>query len=156
MWTRFGLLLVVLCVSLPAQGESPAAWFGTHEPELVDVYKWFHSNPEVSFAENQELWSGRLMVIGQPAEERGAGARAMLDDGLFVRFPKPDYALALHVDALTAAGTVQVAGGFVLANVDSVDITVVGRGGHGSAPHTAIDPIVQAGEKRGRSSLGGS
>lgn len=98
------------------------------------------------FAENRSSWKGTLMVIGQPAEERGAGARAMLEDGLFTKFPKPDFALALHVDGQTAAGTVQVAGGFILANVDSVDITVKGRGGHGSAPHTTIDPIVQAAE----------
>lgn len=97
-------------------------------------------------AAHREMWQGTLMVIGQPAEERGAGARAMLADGLFERFPKPDYALALHVDGQSAAGTVQVAGGYVLANVDSVDIVVNGRGGHGSAPHTGIDPIVQAAE----------
>lgn len=70
----------------------------------------------------------------------------MLEDGLFTKFPKPDFALALHVDGQTTAGTVQVAGGFILANVDSVDITIQGRGGHGSAPHTTIDPIVQAAE----------
>lgn len=95
-------------------------------------------------AEHRERWSGTLMLIGQPAEERGAGAAAMLKDGLFERFPKPDYALALHVDTKLAAGKVAVAGGFVLANVDSVDITCHGRGGHGSAPHTTVDPIVQA------------
>jgi hippurate hydrolase len=96
-------------------------------------------------ASHRDRWSGRLVVIGQPAEERGAGALAMLRDGLFERrVPKPDYALALHVDSSTAAGTVQLAGGYVLANVDSVDITVKGRGGHGSAPHTTIDPIAQA------------
>lgn len=95
-------------------------------------------------AEHQEQWTGTLMVIAQPAEERGAGARAMLDDGLFEKFPKPDYAIALHVSGDKQAGTVGVLAGYALANVDSVDIKVKGRGGHGSAPHTAIDPIVQA------------
>jgi hippurate hydrolase len=84
------------------------------------------------------------VLIGQPAEERGAGARAMLEDGLFERFPKPDYALAVHVKSDLAAGSVAFAGGYMLANVDSVDITVRGRGGHGAAPHTTIDPVVQA------------
>ncbi len=89
-------------------------------------------------------WSGTLMVIAQPAEERGAGAKAMLKDGLFDRFPKPDYAVALHVAGDKRAGEVAMLAGYALANVDSVDIKVKGRGGHGSAPHTTIDPIVQA------------
>jgi amidohydrolase len=95
-------------------------------------------------SQHRDQWSGTLMVIAQPAEERGAGARAMLADGLFDRFPKPDYAVALHVSSDKPAGAVGVLAGYALANVDSVDITVKGRGGHGSAPHTAIDPIVQA------------
>lgn len=97
-------------------------------------------------AEHKEQWSGTLMVIGQPAEERGAGARAMLEDGLFEKFPKPDFALALHVDASLAAGKVGVREGYTLANVDSVDITMLGKGGHGAEPNNAIDPVVQAAE----------
>ncbi|MCA9129551.1 MAG: amidohydrolase [Planctomycetales bacterium] len=97
-------------------------------------------------AANRKSWSGTLMLIGQPAEERGAGARAMLDDGLFQRFPKPDYALALHCESATATGKVAVSPGYSLANVDSVDIIVRGKGGHGSAPESTIDPIVQAAE----------
>ena len=95
-------------------------------------------------AEHRDDWSGTLMVIAQPAEERGAGARAMLGDGLFERFQKPDFAIALHVSGDKAAGEVGVLAGYALANVDSVDIRMRGRGGHGSAPHTTIDPIVQA------------
>lgn len=95
-------------------------------------------------AEHRDLWSGTLMVVAQPAEERGAGAKAMLEDGLFERFTKPDFAVALHCSANKRAGDVGLLAGFALANVDSVDITVKGRGGHGSQPHTAIDPIVQA------------
>jgi hippurate hydrolase len=95
-------------------------------------------------SKNKDLWKGTLMLIGQPAEERGAGAIAMLQDGLFTRFPQPDYALALHVDATLAAGKVGFRTGYSLANVDSVDITVKGQGGHGAYPQTTIDPIVQA------------
>ena len=89
-------------------------------------------------------WSGTLVCIGQPAEERGAGARAMLRDGLFTRFPKPDFCLALHVSSDMAAGSVGVVEGFMLANVDSVDITLRGVGGHGAWPHKTKDPVVLA------------
>lgn len=92
----------------------------------------------------KDQWKGTLIFIGQPAEERGAGAKAMLDAGLFTKFPKPDYALALHCDSLQAHGKIGVTEGLALANVDSVDITVKGKGGHGSAPHTTIDPVVIA------------
>jgi amidohydrolase len=92
----------------------------------------------------KEQWKGTLVFIGQPAEERGGGAKAMLDDGLFTRFPKPDYCLALHCDASAAYGTVGYTEGSALANVDSVDIIVKGKGGHGAAPHTTIDPVVIA------------
>jgi len=91
-------------------------------------------------------WQGTLVMIGQPAEERGAGARAMLADGLFTRFPKPDYALALHVKPDLPAGSVGTIEGYALANVDSVDITVRGVGGHGAWPHKTKDPIVLAAE----------
>jgi hippurate hydrolase len=89
-------------------------------------------------------WSGTLVFIGQPAEEVGAGARKMLADKLFERFPKPDYCLALHCDGRIAHGTIAYTEGMALANVDSVDITVRGKGGHGSAPHTTVDPVVLA------------
>jgi amidohydrolase len=95
-------------------------------------------------AAHKSAWSGTVVFIGQPAEERGAGAVAMLKDGLFTRFPRPDFAVALHADATLAAGMVSYRGGYVMANVDSVDITVRGRGGHGSFPQGTVDPIVQA------------
>ncbi len=91
-------------------------------------------------------WKGTLIFIGQPAEERGGGAKAMLDDGLFSRFPRPDYNLALHDNASLPAGTVGYTSGFALANVDSVDISVYGEGGHGAYPHKTKDPIVLAAE----------
>lgn len=95
-------------------------------------------------AGHKERWTGTIVFIGQPAEERGEGAQAMLNDGLFERFPRPDYALALHVDPTLAAGHIGYRAGYTLANVDSVDIVVRGRGGHGAFPHTTIDPIVVA------------
>ena len=90
------------------------------------------------------LWHGTLVFIGQPAEEAVGGALAMLDDGLFKRFPRPDFGLALHDDAELAAGTVGYTPGYSGANVDSVDITVHGVGGHGAYPHKTKDPIVLA------------
>ena len=95
-------------------------------------------------AANRDRWSGTLVLIAQPAEELGEGAKAMLADGLFARFPRPDMAVALHVSSDMAAGSVGYCSGYSHANVDSVDITIRGRGGHGSAPHTTLDPIVIA------------
>jgi hippurate hydrolase len=94
-------------------------------------------------AAHKDRWRGTVMLVGQPAEERGMGARAMLQDGLFDRFPKPDYAVALHCDSTIPTGQIGYRVGYALANVDSVDITVRGRG-HGAYPHTTIDPVVQA------------
>jgi hippurate hydrolase len=90
----------------------------------------------------RDRWQGTLVFIAQPAEEIGTGARMMLADGLFERFPKPDYCLALHCDARSTFGTVSYTEGLALANVDSVDITVRGKSGHGAAPHTTVDPVV--------------
>lgn len=95
-------------------------------------------------AAKRHRWSGTLVCIAQPAEELGAGAQAMLADGLFARFPRPDYAIALHAANDVEAGKIGLCPGYFGANVDSVDITVRGRGGHGAAPHTTIDPIVLA------------
>lgn len=92
----------------------------------------------------KDRWSGTLVLIAQPAEEIVAGARMMLDDGLYRRFPKPDVCLALHSDPHQPAGVVSYSEGLALANSDSVDIVVKGRGGHGAAPHQTIDPVVLA------------
>ena len=89
-------------------------------------------------------WSGTLVMIAQPGEETGEGAKAMLDDGLFTRFPKPDTAIAFHDAAALPAGVIGVTPGYALANVDSVDIDVKGVGGHGAYPQTTRDPIVLA------------
>lgn len=89
-------------------------------------------------------WKGTLMMVAQPAEEVGGGAKAMLKQGLFSQFPTPDYVLGLHVSAALPAGKVAIAPGYALANVDSVDITVKGKGGHGAYPHSTKDPVVLA------------
>jgi amidohydrolase len=95
-------------------------------------------------AHSKGSWHGTLVLIGQPAEETISGAKGMLDDGLLRRFPKPDVAVAMHVGNLLPAGTVGIVPGIYNTNADSLRITIYGKGGHGSAPHTAIDPIVIA------------
>ena len=95
-------------------------------------------------ATGKTTWHGTLMLIGQPAEETISGAKAMILDGLFTRFPKPDVAVALHVGNELPAGMVSITPGVYNTNSDSVRITIYGKGGHGSAPHTTVDPIVIA------------
>ena len=95
-------------------------------------------------AATRDRWSGTLILIGQPAEERVLGAKAMLADGLYTRFPKPDFAIGAHDDAWVPAGKVTVIPGYLLANSDSVNVTIYGKSAHGSAPHASIDPIVIA------------
>jgi hippurate hydrolase len=107
-----------------------------HMANLIGVARYL--------ASHRGQWKGTIVFILQPAEELGAGAEAMLNDGLFARFPRPDYGVALHVSADVPAGKVQIGSGYVLANVDSIDIIVKGRGGHGASPETTIDPIVIA------------
>ncbi len=105
-----------------------SAWFGTAK----------------LMAENRQHWHGTLMMVGQPAEEILGGAAAMLKDGLFTRFPKPNYALSLHDEASLPAGQIGFHVGFFRASADAVDITIFGRGGHGAAPSDTVDPIVIA------------
>ena len=93
-------------------------------------------------AENRYCWQGTLVMVGQPAEEGGAGASAMLKDGLFTRFPRPDFALSLHDDDTMPAGTIGYRPGLFRAMSDNVTITMLGRGGHAAMPHSTIDPIV--------------
>ena len=95
-------------------------------------------------AERRDTWSGTLVLIGQPAEERISGARRMLEDGLYERFPKPDYALAFHVSADGPAGKVTVPQDVVASSSDSVDIVVYGVGAHGASPHRGVDPVLVA------------
>jgi amidohydrolase len=93
-------------------------------------------------AENRNRWKGTLLMVGQPAEEGGAGAPAMLKDGLFTRFPRPDFALSLHDDDTMPSGTIGYHPGLFRAMSDNITITMFGRGGHAAMPHSTIDPIV--------------
>ena len=95
-------------------------------------------------ARSKNTWHGTLMLVGQPAEETISGAKAMLDDGFLKRFPKPDVAVALHVGNILPAGTVGIVPGVYNTNADSLRITIYGKGGHGAAPQTTVDPIVIA------------
>lgn len=117
-------------------GVMHACGHDTHMTTWIEVAKLL--------AAHKDKWSGTLVMIGQPAEEVGLGAAAMLADGLFTRFPHPDYALAFHDSAQNPAGQIAYTPGFALANVDSVDIDVKGVGGHGAYPQTTRDPIVLA------------
>ncbi|MBE0360831.1 MULTISPECIES: M20 family metallopeptidase [Pseudoalteromonas] len=89
-------------------------------------------------------WKGTLMMVAQPAEEVGGGAKAMLSEGLFSKYAKPDHIIALHVSASVPAGKISMKNEYTMASVDSVDITIKGKGGHGAYPHTTIDPVVIA------------
>ncbi len=95
-------------------------------------------------AQNKDKWRGTYIFVGQPAEERVMGAAAMLKDGLFTRFPRPDFAVTLHDIQYLPAGKVGYVSGYELANTDAVDVTIYGRGGHGAAPWLTVDPIVIA------------
>ena len=95
-------------------------------------------------AARKSAWSGTLVLIGQPAEERVGGARDMLADGLYTRFPKPDYALGFHVWSTVAAGTIMVPQTIAMSSADSVDVVVHGVGTHGASPHRGIDPVLVA------------
>lgn len=92
--------------------------------------------------ERRDQWSGTLMLIGQPAEERIMGAKAMMEDNLWQRFGKPDYALAFHVAAGIPAGLINVQEGAPFAGADTVDIIVHGVGAHGASPHAGKDPVL--------------
>jgi len=95
-------------------------------------------------ASARQTWSGTLVMIGQLAEETASGAKRMLADGLLTRFPRPDFALAVHDDARFPAGIIGYHAGPILSNSDTVRITIFGRGGHGARPETTVDPVVIA------------
>ena len=95
---------------------------------------------------SKDQWHGTLLFVAQPAEETGNGARALLKAGLYDRFGKPDFALGYHDNAQMQTGHIGVTEGYTYANVDSVDITVRGVGGHGAYPHKTKDPIVLSAE----------
>ena len=99
-----------------------------------------------ALAKLKDQWHGTILFVAQPAEETGNGARALLRDGLYETFGKPDFALGFHDKADMQTGHIGVTEGYTYANVDSVDVTVRGVGGHGAYPHKTKDPIVLAAE----------
>jgi len=99
-----------------------------------------------ALAKLKDQWHGTIVFVGQPAEETGNGARALLKDGLYEKFGKPNFALGFHDKADLETGRIGVTEGYTTANVDSVDVTVRGVGGHGAYPHKTKDPIVLAAE----------
>ena len=121
-------------------------WTGVDSPVMHacghDVHMTSWLGTARALVAQKSKWKGTLVMIAQPAEEIGLGAQAMLADGLYERFPKPDYNLALHVSADAPSGTVVYSPGYAMANVDSVDIHVKGKGGHGAYPQATRDPIL--------------
>ena len=97
-----------------------------------------------ALVDRKNEWSGTIIMIGQPAEEIGAGAAMMLKAGLYEKYPIPDYGIALHASPTIPAGKVGFGKGYIMANTESVDIKIYGQGSHGAAPHMSIDPIVTA------------
>jgi hippurate hydrolase len=124
--------------------------FGVEQPVMHACGHDMHMTSLVGTARRliamRDRWSGTVLFVGQPAEERISGAREMLEDGLYERFPRPDYALALHVAAGEPAGRIGVSSGLMYSSSDSVDITVYGVGAHGASPHRGKDPVVLAAE----------
>jgi amidohydrolase len=108
----------------------------------IHMSSWFGTAKLM--ATHRDRWHGTLIFIGQPAEETGQGAPAMIKDGLFTRFPKPDFALAVHDSASQPVGQLGFTPGYAMAAADSVEITIIGRGGHGGRPQNTIDPVVIA------------
>jgi len=109
-----------------------------------DVHMASWTGAATLLARAKDRWRGTLVMVAQPAEETVEGARAMLADNFLARFPKPDFAVAVHDNSDLPAGKVAYVPGYALANVDSVDLTIFGRGGHGAKPDMTVDPIVIA------------
>jgi hippurate hydrolase len=124
---------------LPDGTETPVMHACGHD---THVATWLGTARRLAAMKDQ--WSGTVVMILQPGEERVIGAQAMLDDGLFTRFPKPDYLLAFHDSATLPAGVIGITRGYALANVDTVNVDVKGVGGHGAYPQNTKDPIVLA------------
>lgn len=116
-------------------GVAHACGHDMHATWMIGAARWL--------IEHRDLWSGRVMIVMQPAEEHGAGAQTMVDDGLFERFGTPDVCLGQHL-APAPAGWVLLRGGVAMAASDAVKITLHGRGGHGSSPQMTVDPAIMA------------
>lgn len=124
---------------LPDGTQVPVAHACGHDLHMTG---WYGAAEIMSRRRNS--WHGTLMLVGQPAEETNRGAAAMLADGLFTRFPKPDYAISMHDEPSLPSGIVGFHAGFFRASLDSVNVTIFGRGGHGAKPQMTVDPIVIA------------
>lgn len=109
-----------------------------------DIHMASWTGAAALLVQHKDLWRGTLVMVGQPAEETVKGAEAMVKDGLVTRFPKPDYCVAVHDSHDAPAGKVMVTPGYALANVDSVDVWLYGKSGHGAHPEATVDPIVLA------------
>lgn len=127
--------------TLPGKGETGIMHACGH-----DIHMTVMAGAARLLASRRKSWSGTLLFVGQPEEEIGAGAQAMIDDGLFSRFPRPDRGLALHVAPSLAAGSVGWREGLFWAGCASLDLLIRGVGGHGSRPHETKDPVVIAAE----------
>ena len=117
-------------------GVMHACGHDVHMTSLIATARWL--------ADHKDRWAGTVVLIGQPAEEKIGGAKEMLADGLYERFPRPDFALALHVAYDLETGKVAYTSGPAMASSTSVDVVVKGKGGHGAGPHFTVDPIVLA------------
>src|ERR1700730_12207798 len=133
--------------ALPYASHDKTSWNGRETPVAHSCGHDIHMASWVGTAKTlvglKDQWHGTLMFIAQPAEETGSGAKAMLADGLFTRFKKPDFAFALH-DGAFAYGTINYRVGIGSSNSDSLFVRFRGRGGHGAAPQATIDPVMIA------------
>ena len=109
-----------------------------------DIHMASWAGAAALLVQHKDLWRGTVVMVGQPAEETVKGAEAMVKDGLVTRFPKPDYCIAVHDSHDAPAGKVMVTPGYALANVDSVDVWLYGKSGHGAHPEATVDPVVIA------------
>ena len=133
---------------LPYASTAKQMWRNAETPVAHSCGHDIHMSVWVAVAKTlldmKDQWSGTLMFVGQPAEEGDGGAKAMLADGLFTRFPKPDMGFALHVGA-GPHGYVFYKPGVINSTSDGLSVTFIGKGGHGSRPHVTIDPVMMAG-----------
>ena len=143
--------------ALPLQEKTGLAWAsevrmndhtGAEQPVMHacghDIHMSVLLGTAQIMAKTKDQWKGTLIIVAQPAEEMGAGARGLIAGGLYESWPVPDYALAEHVDPMVDTGKIGYRAGYAMANVSSVDITVKGVGAHGARPHQGRDPVVIA------------
>ena len=142
---------------MPYASKETVLWRGEKTPVAhscghdIHMVSWV-ATADALAAALKDRWHGTLMFVAQPAEETDSGAAAMLSDGLFERFGKPDHALALHTGPF-GYGMVGYRSGAIMSAEDTLEITFNGRGGHGSSPHSAIDPVLIAAAVRRRRSI---